>query len=154
MQESSRAQQKNELYGGLFGLVLIGAIWLLIFIPYQKDLDVLATSENIEVIVVGKKIGGGKKNPRLVYISDGGVPIGVKTTARWYFQTVIGQKTWVKYSAKYHEYRQPYHRTDGENFMVWYIAVIFLAVTGRLVWLIQQIWFDKNMPGSFDSNPG
>ena len=139
MPESSKAHKKTELYGGLFVSVVIGAIWLLIFIPYRKDLDILATSKTIQVVVIGKKIGSGKKDPRLVYIRDRGVPIGVKTTARWYFETVIGQKTRLKYSAKHHAYRQPYHRTDGEKFMIWYIGSILLAFVGRLIWVMRHM---------------
>jgi hypothetical protein len=154
VKDSSRRQQKSEFYGGLFVLAIIGAIWLSIFIYYRKDLDVLATSKKIEALVIGKKIGSGKRNPRLVYIRDGTVPIGVKTTARWYFETVIGQKTTLLYSAKHHEYRQPYHRTGAEKFMLWYIGVILGCFCGRMIWLAKQMWFLNNAPGSVDSNPG
>lgn len=154
MPEWSQAELEKELWGYLLIFLLIGAIWLLIYIPYQKDLDILATSKEIEVFVTGKRIGGGKGRPRLVYIRDGGVPIAVKTTGRWYFETVIGKKTMVRYSEKYHEYRQPYHRTNGENFMCWYIGLFLIGISGRVIWAIQRIWLGKNKPGSVDANPG
>ncbi len=150
---SEKRQQKSEVFAGLLGLLLISCIWGIFYHSYSHDNDVMTTSRDIEVLVIGKKRGAVKSNPRTVYIRDGAAPIGVVTSGRWYFETVVGQKTIVKYSARYHEYRQPYHRTGSKKFMLWYIGIIHLAITARIIWLISYLWFNKNKSGSVEAEP-
>ena len=153
MSSSTEGKERGELFGGLFGLILTGCLWGILYYEYRHDIAVMASSHDMEVMVIGKKRGAVKNDPRTVYIRDGAAPIGVVTSGRWYFETVIGQKTIVKYSPRYHEYRQPYHRTGRGKFMLWYIGALHMAMTARVIWLIRYLWFNKSKSGSAEAEP-
>jgi len=141
--QNEQHQFKHEFFGGLFVILILGFIVYMAQYEYHHDNDVMATSKYIMVTVTGKRIGAGKGHPRLVYIRDGVVPVGVKTRGKWYFETVVGEQTVVKYSPKYHEYREPYHRPEPLGYLVTFISIVTLIMIGRMVWLAQQVWFDK-----------
>jgi hypothetical protein len=130
---------KKEAY---LSVILFFSMCLFLAVLYywhQKDLDVWNTSKNAEVLVTAKHQGSGKEDPRLVYVKDGATIVGVKTSARWYFETKIGQKTVVRYSPVHNAYRQPYHVAGKEIYLFWYCIFPALIFLGRGIWLFRKI---------------
>lgn len=133
-------EEKREFFGGLFLVAVLVAMICSIWLVYQKDKEIMATSRDVVVTVVGKDRGIHRRRPRIVVVRDGNSLITIETRGKWYFEAVPGEQTTVRYSSRYNAYREPYHTGNKEKYFMLFLFVGFVVSVVRVVWLAHYIW--------------
>lgn len=127
-----------EIYSFLALTTFVGLIIYSILEQYRTEKDIRATSIEKEVMVTGKRKGGGK-TPNMVYIQDGIIPIGVSAQTRWYWECKIGSTTKVRFSLKHHAYQDPYRKSERHIYFACFFGLIIVFMVGRMIWLVGEI---------------
>lgn len=146
-------QLLGDAIGALCFTLFFALLVTVIYRKQRREDDIIATSVNKIVMVTHKHPSGGKNDPRKVYILDGVVPVGVVTSARWYFQTSVGYPALVKYSPKYHVYRQPYASARSDWGFLYFMSTMLFIMTIATIWAF-TVWRKKLKENPDTAAPG